>query len=1463
MKKTVTTACFMLVSGGVLWAWTNGAWLRTGPQEWPRVENMTPAEASPADDTEALEQAKEALEKLMSEAEVNKDRDGALKEAYENAAQKLANDLATLKEVEDAKNDLNGKISEFNSKKVCLDKMEEDCQKALRLYNYYYDDAVVTDSIFIESNFGEDASKVADTLKYIANTVLTVEKVEEIGKGTDLTDFLKIAEGKSNNYLVEFSRILEGYMNTILSGGPYESLKTNQAYTEVYKWTYTENGTLSCVVYKEDAFGEMTIEVKDSTVSYYMINGETCNLTKIKTYSDQLEDAIRMVDLKELTKTDITQTTNTLNTYFKKDERNDDTPAWKTVNDQIEKCKSANERADITYEELDSIRVEMTNSLSTLNTLRTENRNKLEEEIGKAELLLAQIVESEDRKDLSEAVNHAKDVFNELPLILSVYTEEAANLDAKYAVSKNYYDNLAVTLNGKIEEAQQGNETWQDSDLSAAITQAEGVHAGAGSLGVKDSEIKSATTALEKACELAANRGMAKQRIVDLKECLATYSDEDGALQALIERTGQVTNETAEKLWSDIDAKIEDRKNESEECKRNLQEMIDKAQSYYDRWNISLSLETLKTTIESAKKTLGETENISELKQAYDTLYKVYDNTGGTSDPYEYQLELEKLINNATELNKKYNYDPLKDKILAADAVKNSLETYVLQNYIVALENEIKQTLNQYQILVKRLDAYLIESVYGKMEERYAEDIPDKYAGRIKEVEDALVAADDESGDRVCTDMNVLSGYLRDLQTMVSEADAEWQQAVADLKKAIDDTKLKYDQNYSSNEPLNQAIKAATDEYNNIDTDERYSVIANVKNIRTDLDNALMKVEGTARRGVANDYIGIYDKLVKNFETYGSDKYSVPTSNVGPYLEENKEFADELRQEGLITYSLELLIERRDRIKQVEEAYNAFCKANEELAEEIVVGREEMEVYYGEQSEGTGLYKALERAEWARTESCCLDSLVKFRLNLRDSVSVTVRKYQTTLSNMKSLRISAKNKHAMYYGAADPDSEILDIYNIATDYIEKEEKNIFTLQAMVERLDTCYAYAADSCAKKETAIQAVIDRAKVLNALMANLEFGDKISNAINARYAMDARIAAITGQMEVLEQAYEEQLELYVEAADAMRKTVETAAELLERTADESLAGLLAQAEDMVGHLDPMEEGAVVYAELIAATGSLKGKVDELNQMLADNLACLHKALADAREDALSKHVFYYGADRESSEIMDVYRRSESYLEYTDTMAICLMTDTVSRCHREASVACSKKEAEILDVIGKSEPLVVLMADQTIAEAISRSQDALEVEDGRIPALEAVWPELSEKYKDNAALYDRAMLALNDSIIRAEALLLQVKDEALKAAVALAEGALSRADKTSEAATLYADLQLTTVGLAKEIERVRKELEATSIYKVYADSEEVPVYTLQGRFVKKVRLADEDAFRGMPEGIYIVGGKKMYIKEK
>ena len=78
----------------------------------------------------------------------------------------------------------------------------------------------------------------------------------------------------------------------------------------------------------------------------------------------------------------------------------------------------------------------MTNSLSTLNTLRTENRNKLEEEIGKAELLLAQIVESKDRKDLSEAVNHAKRCLQRIAFDSVCLYRRSRKFDAKYAVSK-------------------------------------------------------------------------------------------------------------------------------------------------------------------------------------------------------------------------------------------------------------------------------------------------------------------------------------------------------------------------------------------------------------------------------------------------------------------------------------------------------------------------------------------------------------------------------------------------------------------------------------------------------------------------------------------------------------------------------------------------------------------------------------------------------------------------------------------------------------------------------------------------------------------------------------------------------------------------------------------------------------------------------------------------------------------
>ena len=46
MKKTVTTACFMLVSGGVLWAWTNGGMVANRAARVAASRNMAPAEGT-------------------------------------------------------------------------------------------------------------------------------------------------------------------------------------------------------------------------------------------------------------------------------------------------------------------------------------------------------------------------------------------------------------------------------------------------------------------------------------------------------------------------------------------------------------------------------------------------------------------------------------------------------------------------------------------------------------------------------------------------------------------------------------------------------------------------------------------------------------------------------------------------------------------------------------------------------------------------------------------------------------------------------------------------------------------------------------------------------------------------------------------------------------------------------------------------------------------------------------------------------------------------------------------------------------------------------------------------------------------------------------------------------------------------------------------------------------------------
>ena len=114
-----------------------------------------------------------------------------------------------------------------------------------------------------------------------------------------------------------------------------------------------------------------------------------------------------------------------------------------------------------------------------------------------------------------------------------------------------------------------------------------------------------------------------------------------------------------------------------------------------------------------------------------------------------------------------------------------------------------------------------------------------------------------------------------------------------------------------------------------------------------------------------------------------------------------------------------------------------------------------------------------------------------------------------------------------------------------------------------------------------------------------------------------------------------------------------------------------------------------------------------------------------------------------------------------------------------------------------------------------------------------------------------------------AKDLLQEVTDAELQDVLSQAEKAWKAADKLSTEATTYALLQENLKMLSDEIKRVLKELDPDSIGMVKADGRKVPVYNLQGRLLKHVDLQAEDAFHGLPDGIYIVGNKKMHIKQK
>lgn len=1348
---------------------------------------------------------------------------------------------------------------------------------------------------FNQSDFGELLNQ---TVKEVINELLpgfeegtSLKESEE-----ELKHQFDICKARSNNLLIDYSAILKPLVNKIKAqDSPYASLKDEKIYKIIDTWKYdklplwiieyVEIGNPSNRLRKlnegdegettpgEDEGAKYEIKLKEEEHEVYIINSTNgCNITTIKDYGSTLTILIALTDVKIEAQKSSEEAVEALSLYFTEEEQNDANEEWNKVNDLIEKLNdviaTATEANDI-----HSAQADVNEGLNNLSTLSNGHRTALQDKLNEAKQLLGVLDnQAEEGKDnhhqrLQTVITEATTLLNSDSKVLSAYTGATDKLDAQIEKSTNHYNERAKQLSDLIATVESWNEEVQDKDLAAALQTAREKSALAAEMQLIDTSIDKAATDLQEAYKLAQNRNRANTEIKNLQECIDTYGDEDGRLTELQEKAKNVSNSTAGQLWEEIENAIKATKALSETCRTELTAMIERAERYYNRWQTTLGekLDNLKTEIDNKKQVLESEKNIANLKNAYTELDNVYREAGGYSDPYEYQQALTKLIDEAEKVQDKYNYASLGDAITASKSVVGSEDTYKLQQQRNELQREIEQTKKQYILLTQSLDEYISNTVEPKMAARYDRNVPEEKAALIDEVKAALQKSEDTEateGDRVCTDMMLLQQYQRNMQTMLTDVDAAWNKAVADLEKAINETKLTFDQNYPNEEKLGDAINKAQSILKEINT-APYQIIANVEQAIKNLDTALMNVEGSLRRGVANNWLEIYTNLEKNIEKYGSDENSVPTSNAKQYVEKNEDLNNELTNAELnIPYSMTTLEAWLNEIKAVEQVYGEFCKASSILRESVKNAKVDLVTYYGDRTEDTHIQLAVDKAEWAIYESCNQDSLVFYNLALKDSVALTLKDYGNAVSELRMARNVANSKHNVYYGTDVKESNILTMVAEA-DVLIKNEKNIYTLQEKTIAVNGCYADIQSACAQLEEEIQTWIDRAEALNRLMQDDVFDNSIAEAINARYAQDGRITAIEEHMTQLKQAYETQSGKYDSARKALQENVTAAEALWTRTEDETLATLIATAQELLAQSAPETERTALYADLTLAANNLTARMDEIKEELNTEIGQAHSALIEARNTAIGKHNYYYGTAQTDSEILKVCREAESYLESDDIEAVRRMTEQVLRCYLEASVNCANQEARAADMLRKSTSLAVLMDDAEMTTLAAAVEEACRMEEGRLTALNATLPGLTDRVTEAGKLYDTVALSLSDSIAMAKELLQEVTDAGLQAVLSQAEKAWKAADKLLAEATTYAVLQDHLKMLSNEIERVIKELNPDGIGWVKADGHKVPVYNLQGRLLKHVDLQAEDAFHGLSDGIYIVGNKKIHIKQK
>ena len=1212
------------------------------------------------------------------------------------------------------------------------------------------------------------------------------------------------------------------------------------------------------------------------------------NLTSVILYINYINDEISFVDLKSIYLSSITSAEKETNSYFTEEEQTESNEAWKgaiqAVNNFDTKINGAEiNRAsghytfnDTIYSSLIDMQKKMNEAQAEILNIATQLENKLsdfktelQKAINTAKRLYMQLKSSEDGESsyqkLNKAITEAEKEATTSTKILSTYQNAIQAIQKVYQESKNYYDGLVEQLQTVTDAAKTNNQIWSDAALGTEIATAEGILEKAKSIETAEIEIVNSTTRLQDATSLADSKFKMNKGVNTLKTYQSIYGDEDNAMATLITEANNAAIVDIENLILRINTKITDTEKAWTTAKTNLEDKIEASKAYYTNSGAIKDLEELKEAYEQAQNILTDNSqenqrNIKALSDAFTALNEVFIRLGGESDPFEARQNLIRKIDEAKECYAKYNYESLGIVIRTAESYKNSDTKYILQEQFTLLEKEIKTTKEQYTIIIGRLDTqYKVTN--AKIKERYAdEDIPQEYKDKLEAVA-ADLAAKEESGDedeRVCTDIPTLQGYYSYLQNIVSDTDAQWNKAISNFWDAILEADLKFSSNYPDNEILKKAIEDARAEYDKIHDD--YKTIASVQQLQKNLDLALATVESADRRNIADQFIKEYNEIDANFQTYGSDEKSPNTSNAKVYLNENHDLFEELKGQTII-YSLNELTEFVNEAKQVKEAYLLFCKVAATLDTTILNATEYKTKYYGDESE-TGLDKAIERATWARQESFCLDSIETSNFALKDTMAVTERLYRNTLSTMKVARNTAKAKHNTYYGSNVTESEIMTAYNEAEQLLTVTL--IRQLEAMTTTLNECYREAERICTEKELEIQRLINQADTLNVLMADEIFDETIAEAVNARYSNDGRISAIGIHLESLQTAFDLQCQKYDDAITALQATLTTAKELLGKQANEALGVGIAEAEAIANKADKTSTKASTYKELTDANESLKAIVESINQEIGKKLEEAHNNLVQAREQALAKHNLYYGIKETESEIMEVYKESEAYLESDNLNDILAMIDSVNNSYTAASVSCAQKEAELDNLIRKSSPLATLMEDAEFAEIIKVASDCRYRLDGRILAIDSICPSLKETYTDNSTRYDDAVYELGDSIAEARLLLTKMKDEILQNAITTAEQAFAAAGKTSAASTKYSELTIQITALAKEMERVRKLIEiATSIDAINIEDKEVEIYTTQGFLVKRVKLSDNDPFRNIPDGVYIVDGKKVYIHAK